>query len=202
MRTLVSIVEPDNELVSQAVTAARQPVEAAAAAAGGNRTDGAIGSLATVFALRRAVFVTEQGVDSSIEWDGLDDAATHFLALDESRPVGTARLRWLDEATAKCERVAVRAADRNAGWGRWLMTAVDDHAADTGATRCVLHAQQSAVTFYEKQGYQAVGEPFSEAGIPHRKMVRLLANRADASESASESEPESESESVSESGRE
>lgn len=174
MRRLVVVVEPDGDLVEQAVAAAGESIDRAAMSAGGQRTDGDVGSVATMFALRRVVFVTEQGVDRSIEWDGLDEEATHFLALDGNRPVGTARLRWVDDETAKCERVAVQAADRNTGWGGWLMGAVHDHAAAVGATRCVLHAQQAALEFYRKQGYRPVGERFSEAGIPHRKMVRTF----------------------------
>ncbi|MEM7045474.1 MAG: GNAT family N-acetyltransferase, partial [Pseudomonadota bacterium] len=59
------------------------------------------------FAIREAVFVDEQGVDQPLEFDGLDDESDHLLAKLDGRPVGTLRLRWVDDASAKIERVAV-----------------------------------------------------------------------------------------------
>ena len=43
--------------------------------------------------VRRAVFVDEQGVSEELELDGNDDDAIHFVASDDGRPVGVARLR-------------------------------------------------------------------------------------------------------------
>jgi predicted GNAT family N-acyltransferase len=37
-----------------------------------------------------------------------------------------------------------------------------------------LHAQTSATGFYERHGFQALGEEFMDAGIPHRYMERYL----------------------------
>ena len=38
----------------------------------------------------------------------------------------------------------------------------------------MLHAQQSAASFYLEAGFMARGEEFMEAGIPHLEMVRRL----------------------------
>ncbi|HNP80424.1 MAG TPA: GNAT family N-acetyltransferase [Nitrospira sp.] len=40
--------------------------------------------------------------------------------------------------------------------------------------RVGLSAQTHALGFYEKAGFHVVGEPFMDAGIPHRKMVKEL----------------------------
>jgi predicted GNAT family N-acyltransferase len=37
-----------------------------------------------------------------------------------------------------------------------------------------LHAQCSAISFYERAGFTVCGEVFDEAGIPHRAMRRRL----------------------------
>ena len=43
--------------------------------------------------LRERVFIDEQGVDRDIEWDGQDEQAEHFLALNEAGlAIGCARL--------------------------------------------------------------------------------------------------------------
>ena len=44
-------------------------------------------------ALRQTVFINEQHVPEELEWDGEDDKAIHFLALDrEQNPVGCCNL--------------------------------------------------------------------------------------------------------------
>ncbi|WP_419638983.1 GNAT family N-acetyltransferase [Thiolapillus sp.] len=40
-----------------------------------------------------------------------------------------------------------------------------------GFRELVLAAQVQAMPFYEKAGFNAEGEVFDEAGIPHRNMV-------------------------------
>ena len=34
--------------------------------------------------IRRQVFIEEQEIPQAIEWDGMDEEATHFLALDKA----------------------------------------------------------------------------------------------------------------------
>jgi predicted GNAT family N-acyltransferase len=134
------------------------------------------GDLQAALAVRRLVFVEGQGVPEHRELDGRDDIATHFLARDGDTVVGTARLREYDAdtPTAKAERVAVLAGHRGEGWGRLLMDGLEDHAREAGYERVLLHAQVPVVGFYERLGYEARGETFEDAGIPHREMVKPL----------------------------
>ena len=126
-------------------------------------------------ALRRVVFVDEQRVDASLEWDDLDALAEHFLArrTGDALPLGTARLRVV-AGRAKAERVAVRADARKTGVGRALMEALEVRARARGCEEIVLDAQLSALAFYEALGYVAEGPVFEEAGIDHRAMRRVL----------------------------
>lgn len=41
-----------------------------------------------------------------------------------------------------------------------------------GGDDVVLHAQDYVTSLYEKHGFEIFGEPFEEAGIAHRRMVR------------------------------
>ena len=77
-------------------------------------------------------------------------------------------------AAAKVERVAVLAERRGEGIGRELMAAVERAAEASGYGRVVLHAQVPVVPFYERLGYDAVGDTFEEAEIPHRRMRKEL----------------------------
>ena len=117
--------------------------------------------------VRRAVFVDEQGVPEAEELDGEDAAATHFLATDATgAPIGAARLL----ASGQIGRMAVLPTWRRRHVGAKLLAAAMEAAAARGLT-VFLHAQVSALGFYQRSGFKAVGEVFEEAGIEHRKMV-------------------------------
>lgn len=121
--------------------------------------------------IRYDVFVVEQKVDAREEWDGADADCHHALALTaDGQAIGTGRL----QASGKIGRVAVLAPWRNQGIGRRLMQYFVDVAIRERMSRVYLHAQQSAVPFYERLGFVCVGEPFVEANIPHRRMERVL----------------------------
>lgn len=130
--------------------------------------------LEAALAVRRAVFVEEQGVPEHRELDGRDDTATHYIAYDGDRAVGAARRREYDDSRAKVERVAVRESERGRGIGRALMDAVEADAAEADYDEVILHAQVPVVSFYEDLGYEVTSEEFEDAGIPHREMRKPL----------------------------
>ena len=130
---------------------------------------------ADALAVRKRVFVDEQGVPMDLERDDHDAEAVHFVGYaDGGEAVGAARLRRVGAATGKVERVAVRADRRGEGWGRRLMASVEATAADRGLAELTMHAQSDVVEFYRRLGYEAEGEEFEEAGIPHRTMHKTL----------------------------
>ena len=63
---------------------------------------------------------------------------------------------------------------RGRGVGRALLHTLLDLARTQGLTRVTLSSQTHALGFYERAGFRAIGEPFMDAGIPHRKMVKEL----------------------------
>lgn len=131
-------------------------------------------ALAHCFAVRRAVFIDEQGICEADEYDGEDDACRHLLALRAGTPVGTARLATRGHRL-KVQRVCVLKAHRGAGIGEALMTAAIDEARRTPAiTEVTLGAQLQALAFYERLGFTPHGEIYQDAAIPHRHMTLLL----------------------------
>ena len=127
--------------------------------------------IATCRALRREVFIEEQGVSEEDEVDGLDDTAIHLLAFDGDTPVGTARL-LLKGAVGKIGRVCVLASARGTGLGAALIrAALAELRRQPGVTLATLGSQSHATGFYEKLGFRVVGDEFLDAGIPHREMV-------------------------------
>ncbi|MEU0288942.1 GNAT family N-acetyltransferase [Streptomyces sp. NPDC005908] len=136
------------------------------------------------FAVRKEVFVAEQGVPEDIEYDAHDADAVHVLAVaDDGTPLGTGRLLHGPAAAAKTGgdpsvgslgRLAVLRRARGLGVGAALVRAVEQAARDRGLTAVDLHAQTHALGFYERLGYEAYGPEFPDAGMPHRAMRRAL----------------------------
>ncbi|MBZ4689791.1 MAG: drug:proton antiporter [Cereibacter sp.] len=130
--------------------------------------------IAACRALRRTVFIEEQGVPEADEIDDLDGEAIHLLAEVEGRPVGSARLLVRGE-TGKIGRVCVLAEQRGTGLGAALIrAAVAELRRIPGVRQAKLGAQTHALGFYEKLGFTALGAEYIDAGIPHRDMVLAL----------------------------
>ncbi|MCX8100414.1 MAG: GNAT family N-acetyltransferase [Geminicoccaceae bacterium] len=133
------------------------------------------GEKQAAFALRRAVFCAEQGVSAAEEFDGRDGGAVHLLAVEGEEAIGTLRWRRLDVAgTVKLERVAVRADRRRRGVARALLAHALARIDGRGLGPVLLHAQLGAQEVYLEHGFHPEGEPFEEAGIAHRRMVRPI----------------------------
>lgn len=122
-------------------------------------------------AVRRAVFIDEQGVPEHMEWDADDAVSTHWLALVDGEPVGCARLLpdgWIG-------RMAVLPAWRGRGIGRALLGAALAAARERGHRTVRLSAQLHAAAFYARAGFVVSGDVYEEAGIPHVAMRKTLA---------------------------
>jgi predicted GNAT family N-acyltransferase len=134
--------------------------------------------LIACFAIRKEVFVVEQGVapeEEIDEYDASPNACRHFLLLDGDEPLGASRWRPYDETTAKLQRVAVREPHRGQGLGRELILHMERDAQALGFTASMLDGQCQAEAFYRKLGYEVVStEPFYDAGILHVRMRKQL----------------------------
>ncbi len=121
--------------------------------------------------VRQAVFVEEQGIDASLEWDALDDTAQHALALDaEHQVIGTGRL-LKDGRIGRIGRVSVLPPWRGWGVGTQLLRHLLNQAHQSGMRQIYLHARLETADFYAQSGFTVSGEPFQEVGAPHVKMV-------------------------------
>jgi ElaA protein len=135
--------------------------------------------IATCRALRRTVFIEEQGVSEADEVDDLDDVAIHLLAVADGAPVGTARLLVMGRV-GKIGRVCVLPEARGTGLGAALIrAALEELRRQPGVGEAYLGAQVHAVGFYEKLGFAVEGDEFIDAEVPHRHMRRALWPMAD-----------------------
>jgi len=119
-----------------------------------------------VHQIRQEVFIVEQNVEESLEYE-FEDESNHFIAYADGQPAGTARWRETSNGI-KLERFAVLGSFRNKGIGSALLSTILAHL--PSATYVYLHAQLPAMNLYAKQGFMPEGDLFYEADMPHYKM--------------------------------
>lgn len=127
-----------------------------------------------VYQIRKEVFVEEQGIPLEDEFDAHDPLVQHVLVYYDGQPVGTGRLRFLEDI-AKFERICVRGEARKLGIGRKIINSLEELARKEGKVKQgLIHAQTQAIPFYEKLGFVVTSEEFMEDGIPHVKMLKTF----------------------------
>lgn len=131
------------------------------------------GDPAEAHAIRRAVFIDEQGIAERFELDGSDPGCTHWLLREDGRAVATLRTKRAGRAV-KIGRVATLAEARGRGHAGRLMAAAEDWARAEGLREARLSAQEAVIPWYARRGYVAEGPFYDDAGIPHRDMVLTL----------------------------
>ncbi len=118
--------------------------------------------------IRETVFVIEQGVAATIEWDGKDHLCQHVIAFSaDDKAIGTGRLL----PDGHIGRIAVIAAWRGKGVGAAMLEKLITLVKDAGAKRVYLNSQTHALEFYQRFAFVAEGDVYMEAGIPHQRMI-------------------------------
>ncbi len=124
--------------------------------------------------IRTAVFVEEQNVPVEIDFDGLDGECIHWLAYSEDgHPVGTGRLL----PDGHFGRMAVLKPNRKRGVGDAIMRAAIATAAAANLAEIFLHAQLTALPFYQGLGFISYGEEFLDADMPHIAMRLVMQDK-------------------------
>ncbi len=126
------------------------------------------------FAVRKQVFVEEQGIPLHLEIDEHDAMAKHFIVLDGTQIIAAARLREIEPKIGKVERVCVLSEYRGKHFGVYVMNALERYAVEQSWKKLKLHAQTGAVPFYEKLNYTVTSPEFIDADIPHRAMEKKI----------------------------
>lgn len=92
------------------------------------------------------------------ERDALDASSIHLLAVAASgTALGVGRLHFNSIREAQIRYMAVATTQQRRGIGSLLLQALEQRAAALGAACIVLDARETALGFYLKQGYVALG---------------------------------------------
>ena len=134
------------------------------------------------FAVRRAVFVEEQGLFEGTDVDEHDDGAVLMVAVDmhARAVVGAVRCIATGGDVWYGGRLAVLRAYRRhpAAIGASLCRLAEATVIAHGCRRFLAYIQLQNVAFFEHLGWRCVGEPVVHYGEPHQIMAASLAAAA------------------------
>ncbi len=124
--------------------------------------------------LRNALLRAPLGMDLYAEDLSIEKAARHFGVFEGDRIVGCLVIFPGDGGEVRLKQMAVAESHQGKGIGAALMLWVEQALRKSGVESICLHARDTAVAFYEKLGYEIVGEEFTEVGLTHRRMIKRL----------------------------
>ena len=120
--------------------------------------------LAKIFALRAAVFMSEQNCPYEEEFDGNDFCASHILGLVDGHPAATLRLRYFADF-ANMERLAVLPKCRRTLIAKIVVDKAIDIIRRKGYPVLYGHAQKRLLKFWGRFGLKPM-----QKNVPHRPL--------------------------------
>jgi N-acetylglutamate synthase-like GNAT family acetyltransferase len=110
------------------------------------------------------------------EKDELETSAWHFAAfIDNHKLIATGRLHKTNKTDGQIRYMAVSETYQSQGIGCQILKALESQARQEGLNKILLNARESAVGFYQKQGYQVAGREHTLFGsIHHFRMEKSL----------------------------
>jgi predicted GNAT family N-acyltransferase len=124
--------------------------------------------------LRDEILRRPLGLTFSAEDLEADKTDLLIAAFDDGRIIGCCILTPESGTRMRLRQMAVRPTQQGTGIGQQIMRFAENIARHKGFRIMTMHARDTAIGFYEKQGYKVVGEPFIEVTIPHHKMEKKL----------------------------
>lgn len=116
--------------------------------------------------IRHCVFVTEQGIPSQLDSDGLDDGAYHALMTQGDDLVGTARLTLVSPTHATLARVSIMSDFRGQGLSTTLISSLVNKAKELNLNRIEIHAHKNLKHYYESLDFSYIKDAGSVAEHP------------------------------------
>lgn len=129
---------------------------------------------AAAFALREEVLRKPLGLSLNDETLAQERDYFHLVCHLDSELVACLVLLPKESGDIRMRQVAVKPHLQGQGIGRALVEFAEQFARERGFTLMKLHARDIAIPFYERLGYESVGEPFVEVTILHQTMQKRL----------------------------
>ena len=92
---------------------------------------------------------------------------------DSGNAIAAGRLQYNSEIEGQIRSMAVNETFRGLGLGTQVIKFLEEKAKEKKIVKIVLHARDSAVNFYKKNGYEIDGSSYTLFGvIPHFRMIK------------------------------
>lgn len=135
-----------------------------------------------ILSIRKEVFIIEQQVPKDIEYEINENERIHCCLYLGNELIAYGRIvlpyeharKALNIKCVRVGRVCVRKKYRYQGYGRKIMNFIESNLKKWGISKIEVHAQLQAKEFYLSLGYLINGDIFSEAGIEHIEMYKIL----------------------------
>lgn len=124
--------------------------------------------------LRKSVLRKPLGLTYSKEDLERDKNDLLIGAFEEDAMLACCILTRKEPGIFQLRQMAVDQRMQRNGVGATIMHFAENLAKDSGGKQVMMHARKTAIGFYEKLGYTADGDEFSEVGIPHVQMSKNL----------------------------
>ncbi|HBL42576.1 GNAT family N-acetyltransferase [Gimesia sp.] len=124
--------------------------------------------------LRNEILRQPLGLDLREEDLSAEADYFHFGILEGSRVIACGLAIPVSAVKAKIRQMAVAGAFQNQGIGKKLLYNIEASLQQRGFELLELDARATAVGFYQKLGYEKVGEEFQSVSIPHQRMRKSL----------------------------
>jgi N-acetylglutamate synthase-like GNAT family acetyltransferase len=95
-------------------------------------------------------------------------------AFDDDELIGCCILTKISNHCTRLRQMAVQKNKQGMGIGESIMAFAENLARDKGYKFLMMHARDTAVGFYEKNGYKIKGDVFIELNIKHHIMEKKL----------------------------
>lgn len=135
------------------------------------------------YQLRWQILRQPWGQPFGSEQDELERQAVHLMLVANDGEIGAVgRIHQLDSQRAQIRYMAVSDLYQGQGLGGKMVMALEQEAAGLGCDVVILNARESALGFYQKQGYQQFDVAPELFGIKHyimQKKVRMAGSAAE-----------------------
>lgn len=124
--------------------------------------------------LRDAVLRKPLGLEFDPEDLKKEKNQVHIIAGNGQRIIGCLLLMHDSGKPVKMRQVAVHPQFQGTGIGAGMVQIAETWCIENGYKKMELHARETAIPFYLKLGYHTKGAVFTEVGIPHMTMEKIL----------------------------
>lgn len=132
------------------------------------------GEYQKAFELRNNLLRKPLGLDLNNDQLDAEKNSFHFCLFENDEIIACLVGTPIDSTNIKIRQMAVSENHQSKGLGKKLMIFAEKNLVEKGFKNFELNAREHAIPFYEKLGYQSIGDIFSEVTIPHIKMIKKI----------------------------